>query len=128
MRTKITLQTGSILELDYTSYNTTFNFIQNLARVIKKDLPNFNLDLANLNDKDLMANIFSVLPNIILNAVMDNQFIQSIFDCADNSKINDERINKEYFEDVNNRKDFFLTLFNVAKYNLTPFFPKANIK
>lgn len=133
MRTKINLPSGSILELDYTSYLNTMNLLQHLAKVIKKDIPDFSLNNTMLeklgsNQDTLKDKLFSILPNALLNAVMDNDLIDAIFKCADNSLINDYRINKEYFENIENRQDFFPVLFQVVKYNLTPFFPKANMK
>ena len=44
MRVKKTLNSGKILELEYTSFKNSFDLIKTIALIVKQDIPDFEID------------------------------------------------------------------------------------
>lgn len=133
MKQVLTLKSGSKLELDYTSWNNTMKLVRAIANSIKTRFSDFSLDnkaIASLKgltqDKinDLLNNpdvLFKVL-SVFCELIENDNFLNALYDCADHSLLNEERINKNTFEDVELRKDFIETMFSIAKFTLSVFF------
>lgn len=129
MRLKKTLQTGSTLELGYTSFKNCMELMELIATIIRIDIPDFKFDSEMLKNKEVWGDAIKSFIPIFLNAVIKkDDVLQVLFDCADQSLINGQRINMEYFEEPENRKDFFIVLKEVLTYNIQAFLPMAVIK
>ena len=129
MRQRKKLESGSILELDYTSFQNSMELIRIISTIIQKDIPNFKIDSEFFKkDSEEIGEVLENILPIVLNAIGNEELIDTIIKCGDNSLINGERISKNYFETVENRKDFFLVLFEIAKYNIMPFIPQVAMK
>lgn len=128
MRTKIILDENNALELDYANWGQVMDLIKVIATILKNNNINIGLDkLLNGNIDNIDGLLNSIFP-IICDAVSNNDLIKCIFVCAENSLINGERINKEYFEYIENRPYFFKTMFEIIKFNLLPFFKQVVMK
>lgn len=129
MRVKKELSTGSILELDYCNFNVALNLLQKIAKILNNENFKFDSDfLKNIENNDFLnENFLNNILKSLLTAITDNNLIDVIIEAGNQSLINGERITKEYFEEVENTKDFFIVLFEIAKYNLSRFLAKAPI-
>lgn len=134
MRTKKILSTGSTLELGYTSFGNCMELLNIGASIIREDIPSFKLD-SNLfkkenveKNKELWQEVLKNFLPILLNAIINKYLLDVVLKCADESLINGDRINKEYFEKPENRKDFFIVLYEVILYNVKAFSPIVAIK
>lgn len=143
MQQKKVLKSGSILMLDYTNFANSMELLQALASIINSEFGSFKLDskflengfnfeelIDNLDKGDVKGSEGLVLKmlEILTRAIANGSLVETIIKCGDTSTLDDRRINKELFEDVNQRQNMFEVLFEIAKYNLKPFFPKAAIK
>lgn len=129
MRLKKTLQTGSTLELGYTSFKNCMDLMELMASIVKSDIPNFTFDSEMLKNKEVWGEAIKSFVPLFLNAVIrKDEVLPTLFNCADQSLINGQRINNEYFEEAENRKDFFIVLKEVLIYNIQAFLPTAVIK
>lgn len=130
MRTKINLKSGSILELEYTDCKTAMKLLRSLTTCIQKQVKDFKIDSTLL--KTELNVIFSQLSDkiipIITEIIINEDLEPILYECANNCLLNDLRIVSSTFEDINARRDFFETMFNIAKYNISVFFPKAVMK
>lgn len=127
MRERKKLISGSVLELEYCSFKDALNLLQKIAKIINQD-NDFKLDndfIKSFNEKSFNDAFLNKILKSILDGIADNQLIDLIIKCGENSLINGERITLDYFEDVNNCKDFFVVLFEISKYNLSRFLSKA---
>lgn len=132
MRVKKTLNSGSVLELDYCSFRDALNLLQKIAKIINRD-DNFKLDnnfISSLTSdgNGNMDNMINVILKPILDGIADNDLIDLVIKSGNQSLINGERITLDYFEDVEHCKDFFVVMFEVAKYNLERFLSKVPTK
>lgn len=132
MRVKKTLNSGSVLELDYCSFRDALNLLQKIAKIINRD-DNFKLDnnfISSLTSENNgnMDNMINVILKPILDGIADNDLIDLVIKSGNQSLINGERITLDYFEDVEHCKDFFVVMFEVAKYNLERFLSKVPTK
>lgn len=132
MRTKINLKSGSILELDYAPYKSVMKLIRALSSCIQKQVKDFKIDSkflnSNLEDFTKNSEILNKIFPILAEVVMCEELEPILFECGSNCLLNEERITPQLFESIELRQDLFLTFFNIAKYNLSVFFPKANTK
>ena len=56
----------------------------------------------------------------------DNELIDLIITCGNQSLLNGERITKSYFEEnIEAGQIFFIVLFEICKYNLIRFMPRT---
>ena len=130
MRTKINIDEENILELNYATWGQVMDLVKVIATILKANNINIQLDkilAGNTEDLNIETIIKSFMP-ILCDAVGNEDLINAIFKCSENSLINGERINKEFFEYVENRKLFFRTMIEIVKFNLQPFFKQVVMK
>lgn len=135
MRTKITLDSGSILELDYCKFNLALKLFQKIVSLAKNNITTINFD-TNLFEKiknkqittEFIKDLIPQILSLVCDAFSDQEVYDLIIQCGNQSLINGERITIEYFENVEYSGDFFSVLYKIAEYNLSRFFPQAPTK
>lgn len=135
MKQKITLNSGSILELDYASWNIVKHLKNNILTIFKNNVKDFDIstELSNvLSMVDKKEDWFILVINKFLGALLDcyvSEELENIFyELAKICLLNGEKITPDTFEDINNRIDYIPCFFHIIKFNLEPFFIKANMK
>lgn len=135
MKQKITLNSGSILELDYASWNIVKQLKNNILTIFKNNIKDF--DVANEFSKimelvekkeDWMLVVLNKFLGSLLDCYTDNQLEDIFYELAKICLLNGERITPDTFEDIDNRIDYIPCFFHIIKFNLEPFFTKANMK
>lgn len=89
--------------------------IGNAIKSERVDIPaSFDVDLSE-------AELSGVLSAVISVAVSDEVEAQ-LFKCAARALIGEDKVDRDFFEDVDNREFFFPIMLEVAKVNVAPFF------
>ena len=128
MRLKKVLSNGDVLELDYCKFGDALKLLQHFSLILKKNIKDFSFDEKFINDlqEKGLDYIINNLLTSIFDAVADDELIDLIITCGNQSLLNGERITKSYFEDnIEAGEIFFIVLFEICKYNLVRFMPRT---
>lgn len=111
-----------ILKFNYGNTGDVLDLIRFVSKKTKNNIKgDFNIDNI-IKDND-----FNNLLNIIFDCIGDKELEDILFKLSNNCIFNNERITKDLFNDINNRKYFFTIATNILKENLKVFFTiKAN--
>lgn len=115
-----------ILKFNYGNTGDVLDLIRFIARKTKNNIKDFNLSNFNI-DNIIKDNDFNNILNIIFDCIGDKELEDILFKLSNNCIFNNEKITKDLFNDINNRKYFFNIAINILKENLKIFFTiKAN--
>ncbi len=117
-----------ILKFNYGSTGDVLTLIRFISRKTKNNLKGFELNENSLKDGfDLQD--FSGLLGLICDCIGDEELENIFFKLSNNCIFNNERITKNLFDDIDNRKYFFKIFYNIMLENLRVFFTiKASTK
>lgn len=114
------------LKFNYGNTGDVLDLIRFIARKTKNNIKDFNLSNFNI-DNIIKDNDFNNILNIIFDCIGDRELEDILFKLSNNCIFNNEKITKDLFNDINNRKYFFNIAINILKENLKAFFTiKAN--
>ena len=115
-----------ILKFNYGNTGDVLDLIRFIVRKTKNNIKDFNLSNFNI-DNIIKDNDFNNLLNIIFDCIGDKELEDILFKLSNNCIFANEKITKDLFNDINNRKYFFNIAINILKENLKAFFTiKAN--
>lgn len=98
-----------------------------LYKTIAKELTTVNIQLSSLNLQQLMGEDINSIKNAIFGLVGSDALELALFDVMKHSRINDEIITKDSFEAEETRGDYLVCAWEVAKFNLVPFFKNLEL-
>ena len=110
-----------ILKFNYGNTCDVLDLIRFIVRKTKNNIKDFNLSNFNI-DNVIKDNDFNNLLNIIFDCIGDKELEDILFKLSNNCIFNNEKITKDLFNDINNRKYFFNIAINILKENLKVFF------
>ena len=91
---------------------------------IRVDLSGINLDENNLEKIEIGDIGWVIEP--ILTLMTDSAIRNLLFRCAKRAKFGDDKIDIDFFEDVENRKYYYPIMMEVIKVNISPFLNLAS--
>lgn len=112
---------GKTLEITMASFDEASelkNAIGDAVRESKLDISPEMLE----GDVDGVS-LASIL-NAIISVGISKRTQEAFFICAKRAQFEGKRVNKDLFEDAEMREYFYPIFFEIAKFNLTPFFKK----
>lgn len=136
MKEKKTLRSGSILELDYASWSIVKDLKNIILMILKSNIKDFDLqkelvkitEIAKQNNNDWFLIVIDKFLTSILDCYCNQELERIFYELSKKCLLNDEKITEATFEDINNRCDYIECFFYIIKFNLEPFFLKANMK
>lgn len=117
---------GKDLRITPASFDDAMNLQKAIGKAINQN--RIGIDLNNIEDADSILNLdFSkeMLGDFLRTAIsigISNDVEQCIFKCAERALIGENKIDKAFFEDVENRKHYYPIVIEIIKVNLSPFF------
>lgn len=87
----------------------------------------FNFDLSNLNN--IENNIEQLLPgllNIVLSVATSDEVEAALFKCAEKALFDKQKIDIDFFENIDNRQYYYPIMIELIKVNIAPFFKSLN--
>lgn len=118
MSEKITLKSGSTLEL----YMAPYSMGWKLVRVLANELKQVGIDGEALSGGGAsQAIIFEALKNGILQLLGSQAFEDSVYECLSRCLYNGDKVTRQTFEDETARGDFLPCVVEVTKFNVLPF-------
>lgn len=115
---RITLPSGSVLEINLLPFGEARALNQRLAKVISK----LNLNLKSVNFADLMTTDVLALSGPICELLSSQEIIDAAEGCFKRCLIDNLKIDEKTFEESSKRQDYFPAIFSVLKANISPFF------
>jgi hypothetical protein len=104
---------------------SSFDEAMDLKDAIESAVKEGKISIAgNFLEKDISENDFSDILNAILAVDCSKEIRKCLFICAGRAVLGTEKITKEFFEDIENRKYYYQIMIEVLKVNLSPFFAK----
>lgn len=110
-----------ILKFNYGNTGDVLNLIRFISRKAKNNLKGFDLNENSLKNIFNLQD-FSGLLGLICDCIGDEELENIFFKLSNNCIFNNERITKNLFDDVENRKYFFKIFYNIMLENLKVFF------
>lgn len=112
---------GQELRITPSSWSNAMELQKALGRAIKTENLPFELgDFRKIDDA-----IEKLLPTLVkglLAVVTSDEVEVALFKCAEKALLGTAKINRDFFEDVENRPHYFSIMLEVIKVNVGPFF------
>jgi len=120
MNTKKRLKSGAELEITMSSFRDA----KELFEVLAKELRNNEIDIKTLDLKqEIDGGVINSIKNIILDILTSKIIEQALNKCFSLALYNNKKINDDLFDnDEKARSDYYIICWEVARYNLSPFF------
>lgn len=115
---KITLKSGSTLELQMADFDDAMRLFQTIANELKT----VDVHLDGLTIEQIKGTDINGIKNAILQLLGSTAMIREIRSCAARSLYNGNRITKDSFNPPEARQDFLPVAWEVIKFTLAPFF------
>ena len=136
MKEKKILRSGSVLELDYASWKDVKNLKNIILNIIKNNIKDFDLqkeisnilEIVNKNGNDWFLIVLDKFLTSLLDCYSSQELENIFYELSKKCLLSEEKITDTTFEDINNRCDYIECFFYIIKFNLEPFFLKANMK
>lgn len=96
-----------------------------LKMAVAKSLKGSNTDIkgdSTTDTKTLITSNFNVLIDAVLSVDTSEEVSNALFRCANKAVFNNQKVNEDFFEDVDNREYYYPIMIEVLKVNLLPFF------
>ena len=121
---------GKELKINPASFADAMALKRAIARALKRGgLDLGGLDLGSIKKKgveaDLSAETIGEIISHLIEVVVDEAVENALFVCSSRCVVGDKKVNREFFEDIENRAYYYEIMIEVAKANLSPFFKKA---
>lgn len=117
METK-TLPSGSKLELGV----APFNVCKRLYKAIANELKLVDIEISSFDLKTIAGQDINAFKNVVMQLVGSDALEASFWECAERSLLNGQKIVPVVFEDEKSRADYLPVLWEVVRFNLSPFF------
>ncbi len=92
-----------------------------LQKAMGRALKGNNIELPENMSKDLSDVEIAGMIDAALSVAISDDVENCIFECAKRCLIGTEKVTRDYFENVEHRKDYYPIMFAIAKANLEPF-------
>lgn len=120
---------GKELLITPASFEIAMRLKKNIADALRSDGINLDiggLDSENVLESDLSGETIGSLVENIMAVATAPAVVSSLFECCQTVVIgeNRERVDRDFFEEVENRQYFYPIMTEVLKANLGPFFRK----
>lgn len=92
-----------------------------LQKAIGRALKGTRLDLPTDAKAEVTTDMFSDIIGAVLGVATSDDVEACLFDCAKRCVIGSEQITRDYFEKVENRKNYFPIMVEIIKANVGPF-------
>jgi hypothetical protein len=121
---------GQDLKINPASFADAMALKRAIARAFKKD----GVDLGDINvneikkkglQADLSMDAIGEILTHLIEVVIDEDVESALFKCSSRCVIGSKHVNRDFFEDLENRQYYYEIMLEVAKANLSPFFKKA---
>ena len=102
----------------------SFDDAMDLKDAIEIAIKSGKLDLKfDINDiKDISDNDFGEIAKLILSVDSSKEIRNCLFKCASRAVLGTDKIDREFFESIENRKHYYKIMIEVIKVSLSPFF------
>lgn len=119
---KLQLPSGKKLEIDVAPIEVGLN----LYRAIIFECNKANLDLS-IAEEDTIMQLLLKNSKALLNVIGSESVMEAIKDCCAKVVYDKQKFSMDLFSKLENRKDFFALMANVAIENIKPFFAEPHI-
>lgn len=92
-----------------------------LQKAIGRALKGTRLDLPADTKTEIPQDMFSDILTAVLGVATSDEVEACLFECAKRCLMGTETINRDYFEKVENRKNYFPIMVEIIKANVGPF-------
>ena len=118
---------GKTLIVTPSSFENGLKLQEILAEIVKTSELNLPGGESVDSMKDLDSQMLTkVIMNMALSAVSSPELKDVLFECCQSVVYNDVRVDREFFDEVENRGVFYDIMIEVLKENLLPFFPSLS--
>ncbi len=100
----------------------SFDDAMALQKAVGRSLQGSKLELPGSIDEEMSTDTLSDVINMVLSVAVDDDVEAALFKCCERALVGDEKINRDYFEDADNRQHFYPIMIEILKVNLAPFF------
>lgn len=88
----------------------------------KLEISGLNVDLDKLTETEITPDLLGSLLQPVLSLVNSREVERDLMLCAKRALYDNNKIDADFFEDVNNRALYFPIMLEIAKVNIGPFF------
>lgn len=113
---------GKELRITLASFDDAMDLKDAIEIAVKGGELNISTDVL---EKDLSESDFGNILKAVLSVDCSKEIRACLFKCAERAVLGTDKINKEFFENVEHRKYYYQIMFEVMKVNLSPFFAKV---
>lgn len=118
---------GKELTITPAGFADVFALKRALALALKRDGINLNLSGFSINTENPGASEIGDIGGIldsVLEVATDPDVQKWLFQCCERVVFDKNKVNKDFFEEVDNRQYYYPIMIEVIKVNLSPFFGK----
>ena len=112
---------NSELRINPASLANAFALQKALGRALKD--ANLSFDVGDFKKLDqAVEKLLPTLANGLLAVITSDEVEAALFRCAEKALLGDKKVDRDFFEDVENRQYYFPIMIEVIKVNVGPFF------
>ena len=121
---KKTLPSGAVLEASICSFDEGKNLFKAVTRemeTIKLDIG--DMDFSSLTNKnaEISSEMVNTMKNIASRLISSNEIESCLWPCLGRATINNIKVTKGTFEDIDIRGDYIIVLKEILIFNMSPF-------
>lgn len=115
---------GHTLVVAPSSFQEAMNLKRAIAKALMDQKNGLGLSGIKIDEEDPLKTDLPIdsLLQTAMSVATDPEVIDCLFVCASHALIDDQKIDRDFFEDVNKRSYFYPIMLEVMKQNLSPFF------
>lgn len=100
----------------------SFDDAMALQKAVGRSLKGSKIEIPGSLDDEVTSDLLSDIVNMVLSVAVDDEVEAALFTCCERALIGEEKIDRDYFEDADNRQYFYPIMIEILKVNLAPFF------
>ena len=108
------------LNITQSSFSEAMALQRAVASAINKTKIQLNADI--IDGAEIDADSLDSIIKMILNVGISKEIEDCLFVCSERVTYKNEKVNRDFFEKIENRALYYPIMFEVAKENLSPFF------
>lgn len=112
---------GQELKITPSSLSDAFALQKALAKSLKETSSEVSIDGVESLENSV-EKLLPMLLNGLMTVVISDDVESALFKCAEKALLGKEKINRDFFEDLENRGYYFQIMFEIIKVNVGPFF------
>jgi len=121
---ELTTASGAEVRINVADFITSMKLKKAIVEAVKDS----DIDIASIDLDKLEVGAIDSILQVILTADCSEKVNEAIFKCLERCTYNSKKINKETFEPVEAREDYYEIIIACLKENLTPFFKPLFLK